>query len=172
MSDYYAAKRKAAQHLGLQQPLPRNEEVAQALGEYQRLFQADIQPRHLKKLRETALQAMCLLECFEPRLTGFVLTGTAHRHSDVNLHLFAATPEEVGWFLQRRNIPFQLTQRQFSFAPAEPAKTYPVYRFVAGEVTLDMAVFPVRGLRQAPLDPVGGRPMMRASAAVLRKMLE
>lgn len=172
MSDYYAAKRKAAQHLGLQHPLPRNEEVEQALGEYQRLFQADTQPRHLKRLREAALQAMRLLERFEPRLTGSVLSGTAHRHSDVNLHLFADTPEEVGWFLDSRDIPFQLTQRHFSFASAEPARSYPVYRFVAGEATLDLAVFPLLGLRQAPFNPVDGRPMARASLAAVRKMLE
>lgn len=172
MSDYYAAKRKAAQHLGVHNPLPRNEEVEQALGDYQRLFQADTQPRHLKKLREAALQAMRLLERFEPRLAGSVLSGTAHRHSDVNLHLFAGTPEEVGWFLDSRAIPFQLAQRHFSFTPATPIKAYPAYRFVAGDVTLDIAVFPVLGLRQAPLNPVDGRPMARASLAALRKMLE
>ena len=170
--DYHAAKRKAAQHLGVHDPLPRNEEVEQALGDYQRLFQADTQPRHLKKLREAALQAMRLLERFEPRLAGSVLSGTAHRHSDVNLHLFADTPEEVGWFLDSRDIPFQLAQRHFSFTPAEPAKVFPAYRFVAGDVTLDIAVFPLLGLRQAPLNPVDGRPMARASLAALRKMLE
>ncbi|RJQ45908.1 MAG: hypothetical protein C4528_07860 [Gammaproteobacteria bacterium] len=172
MSDYYAAKRKAAQHLGLQHPLPRNEEVEQALGDYQRLFQADTQPRHLKKLREAALQAMRLLERFEPRLTGSVLSGAAHRHSDVNLHLFAATPEEVGWLLDSRDIPFQLVQRHFSFTSATPAKIFPVYRFVAGEVTLDLAVFPLLGVRQAPLNPVNGRPMERISCAALDKMLK
>ncbi len=172
MSDYHAAKRKAARRLGVHEPLPRNEEVEQALGDYQRLFQAGTQPRHLRKLREAAQQAMRLLERFEPRLTGSVLSGTAHRHSDVNLHLFAGTPEEVGWFLDRQAIPFQLAQRHFSFTSAEPARTCPVYRFVAGDVTLDLAVFPLLGLRQAPLSPVDGRPMPRIALAALRKLAE
>ncbi len=73
---------------------------------------------------------------------------------------------------KRQAIPFQLAQRHFSFTSAEPAKTCPVYRFVAGDVTLDLAVFPLLGLRQAPLSPVDGRPMPRIALAALRKLAE
>ena len=45
--DYHVAKRKAAERLGIQvdTALPKNSEIEDALREYQRLFQADEQPR-------------------------------------------------------------------------------------------------------------------------------
>ena len=96
--DYLVAKRKAAERLGAPdtQNLPRNIEVEQELAAYQRLFQEQNQPSRLRELREAALNAMRFFERFEPRLTGSVLSGTAGAHSDVNLHLFADAPEDVG----------------------------------------------------------------------------
>jgi len=101
LSDFYKAKQKAAARLGATNTrnLPRNDEIERALVEYQRLFRADSQPARLRRLRETALRAMELLARFNPRLVGPVLRGTADEHSEVTLHVFADTSEEIGLFL-------------------------------------------------------------------------
>ena len=54
------AKRKAVQRMRLppDTPLPTDEEVEQALGEYQRLFLADSHPHTVSELRRVSLELM------------------------------------------------------------------------------------------------------------------
>ena len=88
IQDFYAAKRKAAQHLGAPDTrnMPRNQEVEAALQEYQRLFRGEQQTGHLRVLREAAVQAMRFLAGFKPRLVGSVLSGACrHIHDGVKL---------------------------------------------------------------------------------------
>lgn len=172
IKDFYTAKRKAAARLGNSESrhMPRNTEVEQAMIDYQRLFRADSQPHTLRRLRETALDAMKHLERFRPRLVGPVLAGTADTHTCINLHVFAETPEEVAIFLMQEDIPYQSDQRQLR-GPGEQRNHYPVFRFVAGDTPVELSVFPLVGLRQAPLSPVHGKPMERASVEEVRQLL-
>lgn len=171
--DYYAAKRKAANRLGAPgtRNLPKNSEVEQALAAYQRLFKGPDQARRLRELRGAALEAMRFFRRFRPRLVGSVLAGTAGEHSDVNLHLFTDTPEEVAWYLMERNVPFENTERRLRVRGETPAP-YPGYRFLAGDAVIDLTVFPLDELRQAPRSPIDGRPMRRADIAALKALLE
>ena len=170
--DYRAAKQKAAARLGLQgeRDLPSNREIEEALEGHQRLFSNGGAMR-LRHLREAALEAMRLLERFQPRLVGPVLSGILTSGDAIQLHLFTDTPEEVAIFLMDRGIPFEETQRRFRYG-GENVETRPVWRFVAGEATLELAVFPVDGLREAPRSPVDGRPMPRASTTRLEELLK
>lgn len=164
LQDFAQAKHKAAAHLHAEQTrnLPSNQEIEQALLEHQRLFRSEQQNQALFELRHQAIQAMRLLDCFQPRLVGAVLNGTADRHSPISLHLFAQTPEEVGLFLQEHNIPFELDERRVKFGNGN-VQSRPLYRFVAGENNIELTVFPEQGLRQAPLNPVDGKPHQRAA---------
>jgi len=170
--DYLVAKRKAAQRLGFPPnvKLPRNVEVEDALRAHQRLFQSDDQNRSLMRLRQAAVEAMEFLSRFRPRLVGSVLTGTAALTADVNLHLFAETPEEVALFLMENGIPYASSERRIRLT-VERTANFPVYSFLAGDTAIDMTVFPLEGLRQPPLSPVHGRPMERASARHVRELL-
>ncbi len=173
--DYYSAKRKAAEQLGASetQNMPRNDEIEQALAEYQRLFQANKQPQRLRQLRETALHAMRFLQQFNARLVGSVLSGTAHEHSMVSLHLFTDTPVEIGIFLEQEDIPFDTLEHHFRVSNDNISTlACPAYRFTAGETIIDLTVFPADGLRQAPRSPIDGKPMQRASLPVLEKLLK
>jgi len=173
IADFHSAKRKAAAQLGAPDTrnMPRNTEVEQALKDYQRLFQAENQRHRLQERYRAALEAMRFLARFEPRLVGSVLAGTAGEHSDVNLHLFAETPEEVVLFLMENSIPCQTGERRLRVSAQEHV-SYPSYRFVAGEVPIELTVFPVDGLRQAPLSPVDRKPMRRASRKTVEALLE
>lgn len=170
--DYFMAKRKAADRLGAAdtQNMPRNTEVEEALHEYQRLFKSATQPRRLRELRETALRAMQLLVQFNPRLVGAVASGTAGEHSDVSLHLFANSPEEVVLFLMEKRIPHEPAERRLRLSN-DAAAVFPVYRFLAGDTVIDLTVFPVDGVRQAPRSPVDGRPMQRVSIGALQELI-
>jgi len=172
LRDFQIAKRKAAERLGAPDTrnLPSNQEIEDAFMERQRLFHGDTQPARVRQLRGEALKAMEFFAPFEPRLVGPVLQGTASDHSDVQLHLFAATPEEVVIYLMDQNIPFEQGERRLRFG-RDRYESYPVYRFVAGSTVLDLTVFPVDGSRQAPCSPVDGRPMQRATASQVQDLL-
>ena len=172
VQDYYAAKRKAAQHLGAPDTrnMPKNNEVEAALEAYQRLFRGEQQPSHLKALREGAVQAIQFLADFNPRLVGSVLSGTAGQHADINLHLFADTPEEVSLFLMEAHIPFQASHKRMRIS-REEWQDFPSYEFLAGDHPVDLVVFPREGRREAPRSPVDGKPMRRASLEEVEKLL-
>src|SRR5690554_6697019 len=97
IQDYLVAKRKAAERYGVVEGalLPRNTEIEAALMAYQRLFGGARHGSRLQEQRRVALEAMQLLEQFEPRLVGPVLAGTATGHADVQLHLFSDSAEVV-----------------------------------------------------------------------------
>ena len=163
VKDFHLAKRKALQRLRIdeQRNLPSNEEIEAAISEYQRLFRADRQPARLAELRRTAVNAMRFLARFKPRLVGAVLSGTADEHSDVCLHLFADTAEEVGLFLMENGIPHEQGERLMRLAVDETERL-PTCRFMADDVPVELVVFAARVRRRVPLSPVDGRPMERA----------
>ncbi|HWN07394.1 MAG TPA: hypothetical protein VNO53_09550, partial [Steroidobacteraceae bacterium] len=82
--DYGVAKRKAAERFGVTDlaVLPKNTEIEDALAEHQRLFGAEEHANELTEMRVVAVEAMRLLEEFEPRLVGPLLSGTATAHND------------------------------------------------------------------------------------------
>lgn len=109
ITDYAAAKRKAARTLGAGKDaaLPTNEEIEAELRTWQTIFQEDEQSERLRTLRQTALAAMHLLDEFKPRLTGAVLDGTAGRHSPVHLHVFADSSKDVEIWLLAHGLSFE-----------------------------------------------------------------
>lgn len=171
--DFQIAKRKAAARLNLAEVknLPGNDEVQAALSEHLQLFhQADL-ARNTRRLREVAAEAMRFLAVFEPRLVGHVLSGTVTPASEVQLHLSADSPEQVGLFLQEHHIPFRLTERRVRFG-GDRYKNVSAYHFTADEVPIELCVFDPRAAREAPLSPIDGKPMQRANLRETEELLE
>ncbi len=170
--DFAMAKRKAAQHHGVEQSrkLPGNEEIEQELIEYQRLFHSNTQEERLRQLRQTALKAMTMLEEFKPALVGPILNGSADENTPVYLHLFAETAEQVLIFLLQQHIPFEQGERTVHMAK-NVTLHYPKFSFVAGDTAIELTVFPLDGPRQPPLSPVDGKPMKRAKRRQLEAIL-
>jgi len=162
IKDFLMAKQKAANSLGVtdKHVMPSNVDVEQALLEHQRLFHSDSQPQRLKELRQTAVKAMQLLKPYEPKLVGSVQRGTAGEHSDVNLHLFSDNPEAFGSFLDEHSIPYEQSEKRLRLNK-DNYGFYPSYSFIAGDVPIDIVMFPIAGQRQAPLSPVDGKPTQR-----------
>jgi hypothetical protein len=171
--DFLTAKRKAAQALGVtdSSALPRNTEIEAALVEYQRLFDAGGHEQSLQEQRRAALHAMHWLSQFEPRLVGPVLTGTATAHADIQLHLFADRSENVMLRLMDRGIAHEITERRVKLN-AERIKAFPGLRFVVHNQRVEATVFPLDGIRQAPVSPVDGKPMRRADVTELASLLD
>ncbi|TNJ33785.1 hypothetical protein [Arenimonas terrae] len=170
--DLEAARRKAAARLGVRGEalLPTGEEIREALRGRQRLF-APGRPSELRRLREAALEAMGFFAAFEPRLVGPVLDGDASPGSVVSLHLHADDPDALALLLQERGIPAQPRHRRLRLERGRAAEL-PSWEFAADGVGFELVLLPVQALRQPPLDPLEERPMARASAAALRRLLD
>jgi hypothetical protein len=170
--DFLTAKRKAAERFGNPEDaaLPRNTEIEAALVEYQRLFAADTHGTKLQRQRHVALQAMRSLAAFEPRLVGPVLSGTATPHADVQLHLFAERAEAVALQLLDNGVQHEIIERRLKL-DAVRVRNYPGIRFEIDSQPIEATVFPLDGIRQAPVSPVDGRPMRRADRAELEVLL-
>ena len=101
---------------------------------------------------------------------GPVLSGTASSHSEVNLHLFAESPESVTLHLMENNVPHHIAERRLRYEP-DRLVHYPVVQFVAGNRPIDAVVFPLNGIRQSPSSPVDGKPMRRADSDELETLI-
>jgi hypothetical protein len=172
LKDFRVAKEKAGLRLGLEDrgALPSNSEIESALAERNRIFHGDTHEAWLDTLRETALVVMRMLEPFDPRLVGSVLTGHATEHSAIELHLFSDAAEAVGAALDGLRLPARSFDQRLRTRRDE-SETFPGFRFRYGEFEVAATVFPERGRGNAPLSAVDGRPMRRATAKDVAALL-
>jgi hypothetical protein len=171
--NYHAAKKKAAERIGVSErlALPSNIEVKDALLTYQALYGGRAHHDNIDTLRRTALQAMQLLDDFQPRLVGSVLDGTANAHSRVALHVFTDAIETLVLFLLERGIAFDQQQRQIRWFNGEHRMVQVVVFELQG-AEIEMTVFQPLHLRQSPPSPIDGRPQRRASLAEVHILLQ
>jgi len=170
--DYRVAKQKAAERLGVgtRGSLPGNAEVESAVAEYLQLFGGDSHTDLLRLMRTAALSAMELLTEFSPRLVGPVLAGTADENSAVNLHLFTDSPEMVAMEIGDMGIAFRPYERRLKSRRGQ-VEMYPGFEFSHRNETVQATVFPVDGIRQAPISPIDGKPMRRVDSEAVQALL-
>jgi len=173
IEDFRIAKTKAAERLGMSThgSLPRNSEIEQAVSEHLQLFGRETYADLLRMLRTAALSAMELLSGFAPRLVGPVLHGTAAANSAINLHVFADHPEAIAEQLHASRVPYRPYERRLK-SRRDRAETFAGFRFAHADSYVEATVFPVNGMRQAPISPVDGKPMRRADAKAVQQLLE
>ena len=112
IDDFALAKRKAARRLGAPdtEALPANDEIETELRAYRSLYQSVEHPERIADMRRLALEAMRLLERFNPYLTGPVLAGTAGPYAEIELQLFPESVKAVELFLLDRNFTYATSE--------------------------------------------------------------
>ena len=171
--DYRVAKQKAAERLGVgsRGALPGNAEIEAAVAEYLQIFGGESHNDLLRLMRTAALSAMELLTEFSPRLVGPVLIGTADENSAVNLHLFTDSPEMVAMEIGDMGISFRPYERRLKSRRGQ-VEMYPGFEFSHRNETIQATVFPVDGIRQAPMSPIDSKPMRRMDSDGVQALLE
>ncbi|MGH8694136.1 MAG: hypothetical protein ACREVF_00610 [Burkholderiales bacterium] len=172
IDDFALAKRKAARQAGAPDTrnLPNNEEVEQALRAYQQLYQADEQQARLRHLRQNAREMMQLLAQFDPHLSGSVLSGSAGKYSDINIHLFTDSVKDVELFLLNRRIPYRSRERRV-YIGGEP-RSVPNFSVSTDDADFDITVFAPRDLRYQLRTTAEGKPFDRARIDWLNSVLD
>ena len=171
--DYRVAKQKAAEKLGMNTrgALPGNAEVEAAVAEHLQIFGGESSKNHLRLMRVAALSAMAMLAPFMPRLVGPVLAGTADENSVVSLHVFADSPEPVATAIDDVGVSRRAYERHLKSRRGQ-TEAFAGFSFHCNNLQIDATVFPVDGIRQAPLSPIDGKPMQRAQVDAVQKLLE
>jgi hypothetical protein len=171
IADFAAAKMKAARQEGLADAhlLPDNNEIEEALREYQGLYQSDEQPARLRHLREIAVRVMRSLDAFRPALVGSVLSGTAGQHSDVNLQLFTDDPKALAMFLLNKRYRFEEGSRRLK--RGDRVEEVPQLSLEVEDVTVTMLVLDPGDERSAPRARGDAQPPLRARLAEVEAML-
>jgi hypothetical protein len=171
--DYRVAKQKAAERLGVvgRGSLPGNTEIEAAVSDHLQIFGGDSHDDRLRLMRTAALSAMELLNVFSPRLVGPVLAGTADENSAVNLHVFADSPEVVAMEIGDMGIQFRPYERRLKTRHGK-VEAYAGFEFNHQNELMQATVFPVDGIRQAPMSPIDGKPMKRADQDAVQGLLQ
>lgn len=172
IADFGRAKRKAAERFAVRAAgaLPTNAQIEQCLAERQRIFEPLTHSARIDELRRAAADLMDMLAAFEPRLAGAVLAGTATINTPIDLHVFSPTPEAVADTLAQNGVTCGAYERRMRYSNGEIA-AIPGFTFALGVERVVVLVFGENGVREAPLSPIDGRPMQRASRTKLARLL-
>jgi hypothetical protein len=173
ISDYGLAKRKAAERLGVVDgvALPKNSEIDAALVEYQRLFEGERHVETLLQQRHTACEVLAWLDEFTPKLAGAVLSGSATAYQPIELHVFSDSLENISFKLMEQRIPYKVQEHRIR-VQSDRHELIPCLDFRWHDYEVNVLVFPVSGIRQAPLSPVDGKPERRCNLAELKAIME
>jgi len=173
--EYRDAKRKAARQFGsdralaLGSHLPSNAEIHAEVRRLIGFHEEEALPGRLLRLRLVALAQMEMLEPFRPFLVGSVLSGEVTERSDIDLHLFAESCEEVEAYLEKKGIPFQ--QETVTIRHGGEFFEYPHIYLEENGVVVECTVYHFSDIRRVPKSSITGRAMERADAKRLRRII-
>lgn len=163
ITDYGAAKRKAARSLGAAEgdALPTNEEIETELRSWQSLYQEDEQRERVHDLRATALEVMQALTEFNPYLTGGALDGTAGRYSAAEIELFADSSKDVEIALLSQGISYEVIDKRKPGLDSQLAIDW-------NDIPVLLSIYPPLAERQQPKTHHSshGRRRARAEAVI------
>lgn len=171
IEDYAMAKRKAARQAGIanSRQLPTNEEIDAALRTHQALYGGDAHRDRIRDLRERALEIMRDLEQFNPYLTGSVLSGSAGKYADIDLHLYTESAKAVEMYLISQRIEYRAGQCRLYIA--EETRTVPTFTAMDGDMEIQLVVLAVDDLRGPVRTSPDGKPIERARAQAVQALL-
>lgn len=173
--EYLDAKRKAGRRYGAEKALslgshlPTNAEIHAELQRLLALYDEKVLPERLLHLRLIALRLMELLEPFRPHLVGSVLSGAVTERSDIDLHLFAESSEEVEDYLEMKDIPFEL--KVVTVRRGTEFVDYPHLYLEEEGVVIECTVYPLGDLHRIPRSSITGQAMERATAKQLQRLI-
>jgi hypothetical protein len=171
--DFGAAKRSAAQQLGLstRQSLPDHETMEQAVRDYIAIFCPESQAQELGVLRGIAMDWMERLSGFQPHLGGAVWRGTATRHSDIYLQLFCEDSKIAEITLIDRGVRFAASQVTGLHGETVDALSVQVWcEAFKSYIGLHLLVNDLDGIRGALQSDAQGR-RWRGDAKALRTLM-
>lgn len=171
-SEYYRAKRKAAERLGhgwtKPADLPSNAEIRDQVQMLAHVHEGASRTDKLRAMRLAAFAMMERLERFRPRLIGSVLTGHVRQGSDVDIHLFADSAEGVGHILEQHGLPYEVERKLVR--KHDESRTY-THIHVDAEFRFELTIYSTKEAHYVFKSSITGKPIEKANIAELREFL-
>src|SRR5688572_26575711 len=171
-SEYYTAKKKAAQQIchGWVKPadLPSNVEIRDQIEMLARLFEGSARTDNLLAMRLAALAMMRRLAPFRPRLIGSVLTGHVRQGSDIDLHVFSDTTEAVTHLLDQDGLDYTVERKQVRKYGEERVFTHV---HLVDNFPFELTIYAADQAHYVFKSSITGKPIERASIAELEQFL-
>jgi hypothetical protein len=149
---------------------PSNTEIHEELQRLIGLYEEEALPERLLSLRLAALRQMEILERFHPCLVGSVLSGAVTERSDIDIHLFAESCEEVEEFLRGEGIPFE--QEVVTIRHGREFIDYHHLYLNDNGVVVECSIYPFEDIHRVPKSSITGKPMERANVKRLKGVIE
>lgn len=156
--DLHTAVQRATAELGIR-PQHLDVDIAtlrQAVHEYRELFRPQ-QAATLHDRRKLALQAMRSFADYRPRLAGSLVYGDGPLDR-VRLILLADTAEQVMITLHDLHIPWRDAEVTLHYTK-DRHKTHPAFRFIAGDMQIELVVLTPGSRNDPPRDALGKGPL-------------
>lgn len=173
--EYRDAKRKAAKRFGpekalsLGSHLPTNAEIHEELAKLIAVREEEALPERLLRLRRAALGYLEMFADFSPYLVGSVLSGAVTERSDIDIHIFSDSIEAVENLLKEHGVGFETET-----VPIRKGGVVKDYTHVYLEhegVVVECSVYPEKERHNRTVSSITGRPMERAGATQLKKLI-
>ncbi len=153
VSQYFDAKKMAAKRIfgsggakGMQyrpKDLPSNGEISIEIAKLVELLE-DGQEERLFAMRATALKIMKSLTPFQPRLIGSVSTGRIRKGSDIDLHVFTDSIEELENHID--DLQWQYSKKQVAIKQGNGFIEY-THIYIKTDFPVELSVYPLLELR-------------------------
>jgi predicted nucleotidyltransferase len=137
--EYRQAKLKAAQTFGVHF-LPTNLEIALELDKIAEEKEGPARKQRLVLMRQGALKVMKLLDTFCPLLIGSVWRGTVRLGSDIDIAVYAESPEQVTEHLKANGVKVNRAYWTRVNKQGQTLSSYHIYAETDGKQNLEITV--------------------------------
>ena len=168
VKEYLRAKRKAAADLAVT-TFPTNSEIRAEVDRLAAMVEGPARQDRLLELRRAALAVMEVLDDFEPRLIGSVLTGHIKSTSDVDLHAFADLHEAVGDRLI--DAGYEVQYEIVKTRKGGEFMDFPHYYLCEDGAPVEVSVYPQADLKRPQKSSITHRTMERATISAVRRLI-
>jgi len=149
--------------------LPSNGEIKESLLQFVQLYEGDDQLYRLFAMRVIALEMMFELKQYTPCLIGSVSTGHVRQGSDIDLHLFTDSLEELEQTLDSLEWDYELAE--VSIQKNSKIKLY-THVYLENIFPVELSVYPTQEIRIVSRSSTDGKPIVRLKTAAVEQLLQ
>ncbi|MCW8931931.1 MAG: nucleotidyltransferase [Gammaproteobacteria bacterium] len=179
IQQYFTAKQVAAKRLlgriygkkvrHRPQDLPSNGEIKKALLHLVQQNEGNDHFYQLFAMRVIALEVMYELKTYTPCLIGSVSTGHVRKGSDIDLHLFTDSLEELEKTLIQKQWNYELNE--VAIQKNGQIKLY-THVYLNSVFPIELSIYPTQEQRVVSRSSTDGNPIVRLKANALEKLLQ
>lgn len=148
--------------------LPSNGEISEELMNLAQFHEGKSLSQRLFLMRVTALEVMSNLTRYSPRLIGSVSTGRIRKGSDIDLHVFTDSLEQLR--LDLISLSWEFEEQQVTIRKGSAFIEY-THIYLDQQFPIELSVYPRLELRIQNRSSTDGKPIVRVNSDALLQLL-